>query len=160
MTLEQLGNLGELIGSLGVILSLIYLGKQIHQQNVITRAQFGASLTQRLYDRYFQSSKDEKYAEFLASNWASDSLSKTERQRAGYAILTYLVDLFDVYDKVQSGLVDRSHLDTRISTLKLGVMNNAIAKDLWRRWKNNRDDEFIDWFEREIYKNEDQGVLR
>ena len=59
MTLEQLGNLGELIGSLGVIVSLIYLGRQIQQQNVITRAQFGHSLTQRLYERYFQTSKDE-----------------------------------------------------------------------------------------------------
>ena len=31
MTLEQLGNLGELIGSVGVILSLVYLGRQIQQ---------------------------------------------------------------------------------------------------------------------------------
>ena len=56
MTLEQLGNLGELIGSVGVILSLVYLGRQIQQQNTITRAQFGHSLTQRLYERYFQTS--------------------------------------------------------------------------------------------------------
>ena len=50
MTLEQLGNLGELIGSLGVIVSLVYLGRQFQQQNVITREQFGHSLTQRLYE--------------------------------------------------------------------------------------------------------------
>ena len=66
MTLEQLGNLGELIGSIGVILSLVYLGRQIQQQNTITRAQFGHSLTQRLYDRYFQTSEDEDYARFMA----------------------------------------------------------------------------------------------
>ncbi len=29
MTLEQLGNLGELIGFIGVIMSLVYLGRQI-----------------------------------------------------------------------------------------------------------------------------------
>ena len=51
MSIEDLGNLGEFIGSLGVIFSLIYLGKQIQQQNVITRAQFGHSLSQRLYER-------------------------------------------------------------------------------------------------------------
>ena len=48
MTLEQLGNLGELIGSIGVILSLVYLGRQIQQQNTITRVQFGHSPEQRI----------------------------------------------------------------------------------------------------------------
>lgn len=66
MTLEQLGNLGELIGSIGVIMSLVYLGRQIQQQNTITRAQFGHSLTQRLFERYFQTAKDEDYARFMA----------------------------------------------------------------------------------------------
>ena len=67
------------------------------------------------------------------------------------AILTYLVDLFDVYDKVHAGLVDQSHLDTRINTLKLGVMKTANAKMVWSYWKNNRSPAFVDWFESEIY---------
>jgi hypothetical protein len=154
VTLEQLGNLGELIGSLGVIVSLIYLGRQIQQQNVITRAQFGHSLTQRLYERYFQTSKDEAYAEFMALDWASDSLTPVESWRIQMAILTYLVDLFDVYDKVQAGLVDQSHLDTRINTLKLGVMKTANAKMVWSYWKNNRSPDFVHWFENEIYGEE------
>jgi hypothetical protein len=151
VTLEQLGNLGELIGSLGVIVSLIYLGRQIQQQNVITRAQFGHSLTQRLYERYFQTSKDEAYAEFMALDWASDSLTPVESWRIQMAILTYLVDLFDVYDKVHAGLVDQSHLDTRINTLKLGVMKTTNAKLVWSYWKNNRSPDFVRWFEKEIY---------
>ena len=151
MTLEQLGNLGELIGSIGVILSLVYLGRQIQQQNTITRAQFGHSLTQRLYERYFQTSKDEDYARFVAIDWASDDLTAVESWRIQMAILTYLVDLFDVYDKVAAGLVDSSHLDTRVNTLRLGVMKTANAKAVWSYWKHNRSQEFIDWFEEAIY---------
>jgi hypothetical protein len=67
------------------------------------------------------------------------------------AILTYLVDIFDVYDKVQAGLVDRSHLDTRMNTLKLGVMKTKNAKLVWSYWKWNRTKEFVKWFEEEIY---------
>ena len=154
MSIEDLGNLGEFIGSLGVIFSLIYLGKQIQQQNVITRAQFGHSLSQRLYERYFQTSKDGVYAEFMALDWASDSLSTTDSWRIQMAILTYLVDIFDVYDKVKSGLVDESHLKTRMRTLKFGVMKTTNARMVWRSWKENRDAEFIDWFENEIYEGE------
>jgi hypothetical protein len=40
----------QIIASLGVVVSVIYLGIQIRQQNIITRAQFGHSVTQRLYD--------------------------------------------------------------------------------------------------------------
>lgn len=154
MTLEQLGNLGELIGSIGVIISLVYLGRQIQQQNTITRAQFGHSLTQRLYERYFQTSKDEDYARFMAMDWASDDLTAVEAWRVQMAILTYLVDLFDVYDKVAAGLVDASHLETRVNTLRLGVMKTANARAVWSYWKHNRSQEFIDWFEAAIYGEE------
>ncbi|GIR63919.1 MAG: hypothetical protein CM15mP68_5850 [Pseudomonadota bacterium] len=55
--------------------------------------------------------------EFMALDWNSDDLSKVDVWRIQMALLTYLVDLFDVYDKYHSGLVDRSHLDTRMRTL-------------------------------------------
>ena len=128
MTLEQLGNLGELIGSIrGNPVVGVYLGRQIQQQNTITHAQFGHSLTQRLYERYFQTSKDEDYARFMAIDWASEDLTPVESWRIQMAILTYLVDLFDVC-WVAAGLVDSSHLDTRVNTLKLGVMKTDNAR--------------------------------
>ena len=37
------------IAALGVVVSVVYLGIQIHQQNEITKAQFGLSLTQRQF---------------------------------------------------------------------------------------------------------------
>ena len=46
----------QIVAALGVVVSVIYLGLQIKQQNIITKAQFGHSLTQCLYDRYFQTS--------------------------------------------------------------------------------------------------------
>ena len=151
MTLEELGDLGEAVGALGVIFSLVYLGMQISQQNKIAKAQFGHSLSQRLYDRYFQTSKDSEYAEFMALDWNSDELSRVEIWRIQMALLTYFVDLFDVYDKVETGLVDRSHLETRMRTLKLGVMKTKHAKHVWNSWRLNRNQAFVDWFEQEIY---------
>mgnify|MGYP006216991707 FL=1 len=40
----------QVVAALGVVVSVIYLGVQIHQQNEITKAQFGHSLTQRQYE--------------------------------------------------------------------------------------------------------------
>ena len=149
----------QIIAALGVGVSVVYLGLQIKQQNVITKAQFGHSLTQRLYERYFQTSTNKEYAEFMAKDWNADELTPTEETRVQMAILTYLVDIFDVYDKVQEGLVDKSHLDTRINTLKLGVMKTKNAKLVWSYWKWNRTKEFVKWFEKEVYGDEEADKL-
>ena len=87
----------------------------------------------------------------MAKDWSSNDLTPVDGWRVSMAILTYLVDVFDVYDKVESGLVDKSHLDTRMRTLKFGVMQTPVAKGCWVSWKHNRDQKFIDWFEQEIY---------
>ena len=50
----------QIIAALGVVVSVVYLGVQIHQQNEITKAQFGHSLTQRMYERYFNTAKDKE----------------------------------------------------------------------------------------------------
>ena len=114
---------------------VVYLGVQINQQNKITKAQFGHSLTQRLYERYFETSTNKDYAEFLAKDWNADDLTPTDITRIQMAVITYLVDIFDVYDKVQEGLVNKSHLETRMNTLKLGVMKTTAAKVVWSYWK-------------------------
>ena len=144
----------QIIAALGVVVSVFYLGVQIRQQNIITKAQFGHSLTQRLYERYFQTSKDPEYAKFMAKDWSKPLEDPADGWRISMAILTYLVDIFDVYDKVQAGLVDKSHLETRMRTLKFGVMKTPVAKGTWESWKPNRDRNFVEWFENEIYGEE------
>ena len=62
-----------------------------------------------------------------------------------------LVDIFDDYEKVRKGFVDKEHLDMRIHMLKLGTMKAPIARRLWDYWKDTRSIEFIEWFEKEIY---------
>ena len=140
----------QIIAALGVVISVVYLGIQIHQQNEITKAQFGHSLTQRQYERYFASSKDGEFSEFLSKDWSGD-LSEKDRVRVTMFLITTLVDIFDVYEKVKDNFVDKKHLDVRMNALKLGTFKTPLATTVWDFWKITRDQEFIDWFEQEIY---------
>ena len=45
MTLEDLGNIGELVAAVGVIISLIYLALQIRQNSRLLRASLEQSIT-------------------------------------------------------------------------------------------------------------------
>mgnify|MGYP001443343855 FL=1 len=86
----------QIIAALGVVVSVVYLAVQIHQQNEITKAQFGHSLTQRVYERYFATTKDAEFSEFLSKDWSRDDLTDTEQWRVTMFIITLLVDIFDV----------------------------------------------------------------
>ena len=86
------------------------------------------------------------YSTAICDDLINNNLSQQEQD--------YLVDIFDVYDKVQAGLVDKSHLDTRMRTLKFGVMKTPVAKGTWASWKPNRDEKFVKWFEKEIFGDE------
>ena len=66
-------------------------------------------------------------------------------------IIMCLVDIFDVYEKVEKKFVDKKHLDIRMNALKFGTMKTDKAKATWDFWKMTRDQTFIDWFESEIY---------
>jgi len=61
-----------------------------------------------------------------------------------------LVDVFDVYDKVKQGLVEKKHLDMRVHMLRTGIFRSPTGARLWSFWKTVRDKEFVDWFEKNV----------
>ena len=65
-----------------------------------------------------------------------------------------LVDLFDVYDKVEQGYVEKKHLDIRMTPLRMEIMKSSIGKGVWKYMKINHDVEFIECFEQQIYEKE------
>ena len=151
MSTETIILIVQMVAAFGVVISVIYLGIQIHQQNEITKAQFGHSLTHRMYERYFNTSKDKEFSNFLSKDWAAGELDDADKWRVAVYVNALLVDIFDTYEKVEKGFVDETHLKMRMHMLKLGTMKAPIAKSTWRYWKGIKSKEFVEWFETEIY---------
>jgi len=145
----------QIIAAFGVVVSVFYLGVQVKQQNAITKAQFGFSLTQRLYDRFFRIATDEKFCELLAKDWKNDELRNAERFQCGFYIHTLLVDIFDTYDKVQENLVNPSQLEMRMNLLRRGMMKTAAGKMIWNLWKPTQSKDLVEWFEGQIFSDEE-----
>ena len=155
MNWEAVGAVGELIGAIGLFVSIFYLAVQVNQQNEITRAQFGFSLSQRLYDRFFKTAQDQNFCELLSRDWANTELEGPERWQAGMYINTLFVDIFDTYDKIEIGMAEKIQLQMRMNLLKSGIMKLDQAKMLWNLWKPTRPTQFIQWFENEVFDGED-----
>ncbi len=151
MSTETVIIIVQMVAAFGVVVSVIYLGIQIHQQNEITKAQFGHSLTHRMYERYFNTSKDREFSNFLSKDWAAGELDNADKWRVAVYVNALLVDIFDTYEKVEKGFVDETHLKMRMHMLKLGTMKAPIAQSTWKYWKGIKSKEFVEWFETEIY---------
>ena len=151
MSTETIIIIGQMVAAFGVVVSVIYLGIQIHQQNEITKAQFGHSLTHRMYERYFNTSKDKEFSNFLSKDWAAGELDNADKWRVAVYVNALLVDIFDTYEKVEKGFVDETHLKMRMHMLKLGTMKAPIAQSTWKYWRGIKSKEFVEWFETEIY---------
>ncbi len=151
MSSETIIIIVQMVAAFGVVVSVIYLGIQIHQQNEITKAQFGHSLTHRMYERYFNTSKDKEFSNFLSKDWAAGELDNADKWRVAVYVNALLVDIFDTYEKVEKGFVDETHLKMRMHMLKLGIMKAPIAQSTWKYWRGIKSKEFVEWFETEIY---------
>ena len=151
MSVETIIIIVQMVAAFGVVVSAIYLGIQIHQQNEITKAQFGHSLTHRMYERYFNTSKDKEFSNFLSKDWAAGELDNADKWRVAVYVNALLVDIFDTYEKVEKGFVDETHLKMRMHMLKLGTMKAPIAQSTWKYWRGIKSKEFVQWFETEIY---------
>ena len=151
MSAETIIIIVQMVAAFGVVVSVIYLGIQIHQQNEITKAQFGHSLTHRMYERYFNTSKDKEFSNFLSEDWAAGELDNADKWRVAVYVNALLVDIFDTYEKVEKGFVDETHLKMRMHMLKLGTMKAPIAQSTWKYWRGIKSKEFVEWFETEIY---------
>ncbi len=104
---------------------------------------------------FFQTATNPQFCNLLSLDWAEVELSDQQRWQTGFYINTLLVDIFDTYDKTEAGFVDANQLTMRMNLLRTGMMKLPQGKMLWNLWKPTRSEKFIDWFEYEIYDNDD-----
>lgn len=81
-TLEALGNIGEFVGALGVVVSLVYLARQMHQNTISVRAASFNAMIQNSIRLLEHSFRDSEFAAFLARAESDpDALTPQERVR-------------------------------------------------------------------------------
>ena len=130
--LNALGNLGEFIGAIGVVISLVYLGRQLVQNTQSVRAASFNSMVQnsiRLSEHAF---RDSEFAEFLARAQADpSSLDSGERIRWD----SYMTAVYRHFGNLQY-----SHrvgtLDSQMWTAYQATLKDHLRTPSWVTWFN------------------------
>ena len=142
--LDSLGNLGDFLGGLGVVVTLVYLAMQIRQNTDALRRDsyqsllnHQADLNSRLADRGF--------AEIMmASREGLANLDEPDRRRVGNYYLSLLRHYQNGHEQYRSGVLSDSQWE-QLSWPVVVILASQGFCECWDDWEHHFSTEFADW---------------
>ena len=120
MTLEDLGNIGEFIAAIGVIVSLVYLATQIRQNTRVVRSSASNAVTEARVDFLKSVSDNPDVARILLSGLADrEALELVERFRFDFILNRFIATMENYHYQNRRGAMDPDQWIRMLSVLRL-----------------------------------------
>jgi hypothetical protein len=122
MTFQDLANLGDAIGGLGVVISLLYLAVQIRQNTRAVRSSSYHQAAEQMWNYCLAVAQDASLAEILAKRVEGQSLTAGEQIRASVADQALIYGFENMLRLHEEGLIDpdvwRNFFENSVPDLK------------------------------------------
>ena len=156
-TLQDLGSLGEFVGALGVVVSLVYLARQMHQNTISVRAASFNSMTENSIRILEHSFRDADFAGFLhRAEQDPSSLSQMELVRWNAYMTAVYRHFGNLVYQYRVGVLDRQMWQSYRDTLKKDLRTPS-----WRSWFEENKESFstslVDLVERAVGELEEEA---
>ncbi len=137
-TFQDLGSLGEFVGALGVVISLVYLARQMSQNTISVRAASFNSMTENSIRILEHSFRDADFAEFLhRAERDPSSLSPMEVVRWDAYMTAVYRHFGNLVYQYRVGVLDRQMWHSYRDTLK-----RHLRTPSWRAWFEENEADF------------------
>lgn len=133
MTIEQLGALGEFLGALAVIASVLYLALQIRHGLKSTEGAAVQNVTGLFARMQFEMAANGELSSLIHRAHRGDPLDAVERTRAGNVLSAYLIAFENFHYQDASGLMDGDAFRSRERVIA-GVLGSPFARRWWDEW--------------------------
>ena len=145
MTLEQLGGLGEFIGAMAVVVSLIYIAREIRVNSRSTRLatlQSAMESAQRIIELPIRD-RDLARVIRIGSN-DPDSLTEDEYAQYRYWIILSLRSMENLFVQYKSGALDHETWVARSSVVSF-MSDSPGGRKVWASASNRYRVDFQEW---------------
>jgi len=149
MSIQDWGAIGEIIGGVGVIVTLLYLAAQIRQNTKQVASASLQALSSRVEARMMANATNAEFAELLQRWRDGEELTEVELSRANSWFGSWVSDLQDGYRQFKLGLVSEGVLKGRIYTV-MQLIGTSHGRENWKMLREIVDPEFRDWLEGKI----------
>lgn len=130
MTIADLGSLGEFLGALAVLASVLYLAAQI--RHGIRAAESGAvqNVTDQFARMQFDMARDGELADIIARAKSGGPLTEVERGRVGDMLSAYLIAFENLFVQHSNGLMSEQGYAPRRKVLAW-LLASPFARNWW-----------------------------
>ena len=132
MTLEQVYYIAELLSVAGVIISLVYVGKQLQQNTKAVRSQTAQNLVDSMFNIHnLVSSSDTMPGLVLKGNMSPETLTGTEEVRLTFWLHTIYRSLELAYFQNRDGLLEDKLWHSFIRQYS-NALKMTLARNYWK----------------------------
>ena len=125
MNWEALGTIAELVGAVGVVASLLYLGKQIRQSNELARAETRRAMMQVTQQELNKMVDDPT----IFRLWMNDELSGDDKIRLHSWLCAYIRQREYEWFERQAGVMDSKMFESYAK-----IITKVLGTERTRRW--------------------------
>jgi hypothetical protein len=130
VTLQDLGAIGDFVGGIGVIVSLLYLARQIRESSRIERLNATYSVSQAVWSAFDRLDSDpELLRVFAAARDTGEKLTEDDRERLGRFLYRYFGQLSLAYGYAEIA----PELRVRYEPLLLRFLQVPAVRGWWSR---------------------------
>jgi hypothetical protein len=149
MTIIEFGAIGEFIGAIAVVVTLIYLAVQMRQNTNALKLNSARSVTEELQDMLALVASNQELSEILVAAAGGSELQGAQRVR----YYTYTHNLVRVYEnaflQLQSGVIDQAHWEG-MTRMMIDFTSGAGFQSYWLNRKHWVSDEFQEYMDTNV----------
>lgn len=150
MNWEMAGSIAEMIGAIGVILSLLYVGRQLRQSNVMarsaTRQEINSSLSSWATNVAVSPSLAEAFAKVQYHDLVREDASDEEKIQIAYAYFGFIAQQHFMYAQWQEGIITEQELDELLGPGS-ALLETPYLRSVWPIIRISFPKDFADWYE-------------
>ena len=137
----------EVLGILGIIGSLIFVGIEIRQNSLEIRGSTHQSISEQVTKLYMDVAVDERLSKLVSKMVSDDSLrnelNATDQLSLDFIVLTGLRRVENIYLQELDGILS----DEAFERIGLEFYRTEYARESWEMYKSGFDSLFISFFE-------------
>ncbi|MCH7741771.1 MAG: hypothetical protein IIB71_03795 [Proteobacteria bacterium] len=150
MNWEMIGSIGEITAALGVILSLIYVGRQLKQTNTIARSSFRQELGSQANNWAMSIASSPSLAEALAKvhfeDFKRNDATGPERMHIAYALVGLVGQVFFAFEHWKEGILTDEQF-AELYSPRNALLSRPYLRSVWPQLRPGYPEDFNEWFE-------------
>ena len=142
MSIQDWGAIGELIGSVAVLATLIYLALQLKSSNKASRQKSHSDILERRQELLSMQTRDAEFIEIWSKGCLRQPLTPIEAQRFTTYGVSFMSHVQDTYIQFQAGLVSEDVWEAE-KTIAAPLFSQPGFIDWWDQAKQFHIPEFV-----------------